>query len=86
MDRRTSFALDEATILKLRKLADIWKVSQAEVVRRAIERADTEAEAEITSRIERLQAYHSQGGLAADVAEAYLGEVAESRADWGRDR
>ena len=86
MDHRTSFALDEATILRLRKLAEIWKVSQAEVVRRAIEKADAELEGKTASRIERLRNYHSQGGMASDVADAYLVKMAEDRTEWGRNK
>lgn len=86
MEHRTSFALDEATILRLRKLSGLWQVSQAEVVRRAIEKAEAEAKTETDTAIKRLQSYHARGGLDAGKALAYLDEVAENRADWGRDR
>ncbi len=86
MEHRTSFALDETTILRLRRLAGIWHVSQAEVVRRAIEKAEAEAKAETEAALGRLRSYHARGGLAQGKAAAYLDEVAENRADWGRDR
>ncbi len=84
MEHRTTFALDEVTIQKMRHLAKNWKVSQAEVVRRAIEQADRQAEREKTQIIDRLAAYHQQGSLSAPQAQAYLEEVAENRAEWGR--
>ena len=37
MTHRTTFALDAATARRLRQLAKLWKVSQAEVVRRSVE-------------------------------------------------
>ncbi|MBN2874003.1 MAG: hypothetical protein JXM71_02815 [Spirochaetales bacterium] len=84
MEHRTSFALDETTIIKLRKLSRLWRVSQAEVVRRAIESAEAEALAETGVALSRLQSYHAEGGLAAETANAYLREVAAHRANWGR--
>jgi len=84
MEHRTSFALDDGTIRRLKKLARLWHVSQAEAVRRAIERAETELATQVTERLERLQAYHDRGGLEAASAEAWLAELAEQRRDWGR--
>jgi len=84
MTHRTTFALDEATAQRLKRLAARWNVSQAEVVRRAIEQADRQAEREKTQIIDRLAAYHQQGSLSAPQAQAYLEEVAENRAEWGR--
>jgi Arc/MetJ-type ribon-helix-helix transcriptional regulator len=86
MEHRTSFALDEATILRLRRLAGIWRVSQAEVVRKAIKKADEEVDEKSAALVDRLRAYHGQGGIDADAADSYLDEVAENRADWGRER
>jgi hypothetical protein len=84
MEHRTSFALDEATIIRLRKLAGIWHISQAEVVRRAIEKAEAEATSRTDAALERLGSYHERGGLDSCKATTYLEEVAENRADWGR--
>ncbi len=86
MEHRTSFALDEVTISRLRHLSELWRVSQAEVVRRAVERAEAQARGEIAERLERLRAFHSRGGLAAERAEAYLADVAADRAEWGRGK
>jgi hypothetical protein len=36
MTHRTSFSLDEGTTARIKSLARLWKVSQAEVVRRAV--------------------------------------------------
>jgi hypothetical protein len=86
MEHRTSFALDETTILRLRRLSGIWHVSQAEVVRRAIEKAEAEAKAETDAALGRLRSYHAHGGLEEGKASTYLDEVAGNRADWSRDR
>lgn len=40
MTHRTTFALDEATAQRLKRLAARWNVSQAEVVRRSVEQAE----------------------------------------------
>ncbi len=44
MTHRTTFALDEATAQRLKRLAARWQVSQAEVVRRSIEKAESSTE------------------------------------------
>jgi len=85
MEHRTSFALDEATIDRLKKLAALWRVSQAEVVRRAIEHADTQASMAVSDRLDRLSEYHAQGGLDPASADAYVAELAAMRDDWARD-
>ncbi len=84
MEHRTTFALDDVTIQKMRHLAKRWNVSQAEVVRRAIEQADRLAEQEKTQILDRLIAYQQKGALSARQAQSYMEEVAENRAEWGR--
>ena len=84
MEHRTTFALDDLTIQKMRHLAKRWKVSQAEVVRRAIEQAERLAEQEKTQILDRLVAYQQKGALSARQAQSYMEEVAENRAEWGR--
>ncbi len=84
MSHRTTFALDELTVARLRHLAEVWNVSQAEVVRRAIEGAEREAVQGNLDLAERLAAWHQKGGLDPTVARAWVAEVAGGRADWGR--
>lgn len=84
MDHRTSFALDELSIQRLKKLSSLWQVSQAEVVRRLLQQAESVAANQSSAKLRSLNNYHSQGGLAADKAAAWLAEVAEQRQDWGR--
>ena len=83
---RTSFALDEATAERLRRLARRWNVSQAEVVRRAVKLAADRSEAEGDSVQEQLRLYRASGRIKRDAADSYLRQVAEYRARWGRDR
>lgn len=52
MTHRTTFALDEATAQRLKRLAARWEVSQAEVVRRSVEQAERQLGA-CPSEIER---------------------------------
>lgn len=40
MTHRTTFALDDATAQRLKRLAARWNVSQAEVVRRSVDLAE----------------------------------------------
>ena len=41
MTHRTTFALDEGAISRLKKLSTLWQASQAEVVRRSLEIAES---------------------------------------------
>ena len=85
MNRRTTFALDEETILRLRKLAAIWHVSQAEVVRKAIKKAESEFNTGNRDKLDLLRQYHEREEIKIEVADTYLDEVAENRSSWGRD-
>jgi len=42
MTHRTTFALDEDTAQRLKRLARLWSVAQADVVRRAVDLAEKE--------------------------------------------
>jgi len=46
MIHRTTFALDDTTARRLKRLAMRWQVSQAEVVRRSLEQAENSQLAE----------------------------------------
>lgn len=81
---RTSFALDQITIERLRQLAVRWNISQAEVVRRAVERMAQQDSVQTDALRRRLGEYRAQGTLAAETAEQYLSEVAAARAEWER--
>lgn len=41
MTHRTTFALDDVAITRLKKLSTLWQASQAEVVRRSLEIAES---------------------------------------------
>ncbi|MCK5675360.1 MAG: hypothetical protein KAH95_18400 [Spirochaetales bacterium] len=85
MNRRTTFALDEETILRLKKLAAIWHVSQAEVVRKAIKRAEREFNTGNRDKLDLLRQFHERDEIKIEVADTYLDEVAENRSSWGRE-
>lgn len=81
MTHRATFALDEGTTARIKSLAKLWKVSQAEVVRRAVSLA--EAPASKPDPVALLQQLHATGaGLPAKAAKAYLAEVREDRKKW----
>lgn len=84
MSHRTTFALDEATIGRLKRLADLWSVSQAEVVRRSVAMAERQARQEELDLPARLEAWYGKGGLDAERARLWLDEVAQGREEWGR--
>lgn len=86
MNKRTTFALDEETIQRLKKLAALWQVSQAEAVRRALKQAEEASSARAELCLKRLRGYHETGGLAAEKAESYMQLVAKDRSQWGRRR
>ena len=82
MSCRTTFALDATAIERLKRLASRWRVSQAEVIRRALEQADSSDEARAREPLKRLEAYHAAGGLAKELAEPYIAEVYHDRSEW----
>lgn len=83
MIHRTTFALDEATALRLRTLSRDWKVSQAEVVRRAVQLAESSCHTQESSPLDALKALQAGGGgLVREEAEAYLKEVRQDRREW----
>lgn len=63
-------------------LAAYWHVSQAEVIRRALEKAEREMQKEAADPYDLLTSYHNEGGLAHEAAESYLEQVYRSREDW----
>ncbi|NBB78789.1 MAG: hypothetical protein GVY36_04995 [Verrucomicrobia bacterium] len=83
MTHRTTFALDETSAQRLKRLSARWHVSQAEVVRRSLEQAES---AETSARKDpeaMLRHLHAGGhGMAAEEAAEYLGQVREDRKQW----
>ncbi len=83
MTHRTTFALDEPTARRLKRLAARWKVSQAEVVRRSVEQAEKQSESQKPDPVAMLRRLHEKGGgLDRVKADAYLAEVYEDRQQW----
>lgn len=82
MTHRTTFALDEATAQRLKRLAARWNVSQAEVVRRAVAQSEHAEELPKTDRISLLKAYHAKGGMDQTRADQWIGEIEEDRKHW----
>ena len=83
MHCRTTFALDRATVDRLKRLASVWEVSQAEVVRRAVAQAEAQSIPAHADPVAMLQRLHDSGrGLDPTKARAYLVEVREERRRW----
>jgi hypothetical protein len=83
MTHRTTFALDENTIRKLRILSVRWKVSLAEAVRRAVAQAEAQGSDQKPNPVEMLRQLHDSGqSLDPEKAEAYLAQVYEDRKHW----
>ena len=80
MTYRTTFSLDEATAMRIRKLAAQWNVSQAEVIRRVVASTDAAANPDPLAMLEAL--HQSGGGLSAAKATSYLAAVQEDRKAW----
>ncbi len=85
MTYRTTFALDDRTIGRLKHLAGLWHISQAEVVRRAIALAEEKEKAETDSTALLRSIHNSDRQLAREQAEDYLAELDESRRSWRGD-
>ena len=84
MTHRTTFTLDEATMVRIKNLAALWKVSQAELVRRAVSFAQPPAPAS-SPRILFEDFLKSGSGLDSKIADQYLEEVREDRQMWRRE-
>jgi len=83
MSCRTTFALDRATVDRLKRLASIWEVSQAEVVRRAVAQAEAQSIPTRPDPVAMLKELHDSGqSLDPKKARAYLLEVREERRRW----
>jgi hypothetical protein len=82
MTHRTSFALDELTAQRIKRLATRWKVSQAEVVRRSVERAEGAGKSPEKEALDLLKAYHAKGGLDKARAEQWIMKIDEDRKRW----
>ena len=83
MTHRTTFALDETTAHRLKRLSVRWQVSQAEVVRRSLEQAEKLTESQKPDPLDLLRRLHENGGgLDRKKADAYLAEVHEGRKNW----
>lgn len=82
MTHRTSFALDVGTAHRIKRLANRWKVSQAEVVRRSVERAEEACEGARPDPLALLKAYHAKGGIDQARADQWIREIDEDRKRW----
>jgi predicted transcriptional regulator len=82
MTHRTTFALDTETIRRLKRLAARWRVSQAEVVRRAVAEAEARPEAQSSDPVDMLRQMQESDPLDPKEAERYLAQVYEDRRRW----
>lgn len=83
MTHRTTFALDEQSALRLKRLSSRWQVSQAEVVRRSLEQAEKSLMQSEANPVDLLKQLHANdAGLVAEDAARYIAEVREDRAKW----
>lgn len=86
MTYRTTFAFDAATMRRLKNLAARWRVSQAEVVRRALSQAEQLPAAGRPDPVALLKALHASGqGLSRKKADAWLAEVHKDRRRWRQE-
>ena len=67
---------------RLRRLAATWRVSRAEVVRRAVAMADADERADVRASDVLKGLQDSGAGLVREEAEAYLADVREDRHSW----
>ena len=83
MTHRTTFALDATTSQRLKRLAKLWNVSQAEVVRRSVERSERTAQATTRDPVALLRDLHAKGGgIAKAEADRWIAETYEDRKNW----
>lgn len=77
MNQRTTFSLDEITLNRIKSLATRWSVSQAEVVRRAIDLTVQQDAGVSESLITKLSALQAETGMLEKDASAYLSSLTQ---------
>jgi hypothetical protein len=77
MNQRTTFSLDEITLKRIKSLATRWSVSQAEVVRRAIDLTVQQDAGVSESLITRLSALQAETVMLEKDAAAYLNQLTQ---------
>ncbi len=83
MTHRTTFALDVTTAQRLKRLARLWNVSQAEVVRQSVQRAEEAEEAAKPDPINLLRQLHAKGGgIDKARADQWIQEIHKDRKHW----
>lgn len=83
MTHRTTFALDEKTAQRLKRLSARWNVSQAEVVRRSVAQAEAADQDSLKDPIALLSRLHGANqGMANEDASRYMKELREDRKQW----
>jgi hypothetical protein len=83
MTHRTTFALDDASAQRLKRLASRWQTSQAEVVQRPLEQAEKSIEVDEPDPIGMLRRLHeSGGGIDLARAEKWVAEIHKNRRHW----
>jgi len=80
---RTTFALDEVAKKRIQRLSKKWQVSQAEVIRRSLEKAEKMEDLIEPDPLAMLDSLAAKGELLArEDADAYLKENQENRKEW----
>ena len=80
MTHRTTFALDDLTARRLKRLAARWNVSQAEVVRRSVEKAEQSESQPLTAEERIAAARQLRENLKGRItAEAWIAMVQDAR-------
>ena len=80
---RTTFSFDRTTMFTLKNLAARWRVSQAEVVRRALVFVNqNESLGTALSPLSHLEHYHKTGSMVREEAELYLQTTRDDRKSW----
>ena len=82
MTHRTTFALDDDTVRRLKSLSARWKVSQTEVVRRALNEAELRIDAGAADVIAALERYHAEAACSKSAADDYLAQARSDRKRW----
>jgi hypothetical protein len=83
MIQRTTFALDQPTAQRLKRLARLWNVSQDQVVRRSVEQSERSARTAPHDPVALLQELRAKGGgVAKAEADRWIAEVNEDRKNW----
>jgi predicted transcriptional regulator len=82
---KVTYSLKPSTVARVQELATEWGVPKSEVIRRAIEQAQSFPAKKVKTPLEALESLR-KNGISAAAAARYVREIRLERRAWGRKK